>query len=141
MELLLRVVDKTHTDPYVDVTHTKRGDVVVVCPDGWPWGDMEKSNPDWRILKWPDLLQADAESLVSREIAVAPQAPPATTDRMLQARGFHLKLDNNNKLPPDMVSYLADSTRSQWFYAVPNTVTISDLKIKKSKRQDPNVIG
>lgn len=141
MELLLRVVDKFHPDPYVDVQHTKRGDVVAACADGWPWGTLEKSNPEWRILRWPSLLQADAESLTSWEIPLSPQAPPAVSDRMRQVRGFGLKLDDNAAIPADMLAYLADSTRTEWGFDVPDTITISDLKYKKSKRQDPKVIG
>jgi len=53
-EMLLRVVDKINdTDPVLDAHCTKRGDVIVICPDGWPWSATERTNPDWKIVKVP----------------------------------------------------------------------------------------
>lgn len=65
-ELLMMVVDKTHSDPSVDPRCFKRGMVICVQPDNWPWGLEELRNPDWRILRVPkadpdDLLGLTAE--------------------------------------------------------------------------------
>ena len=52
-ELLVRVHDKINEDFYLNCQCTKRGDVIVARPDGWPWGKEELANPDWRNRKPP----------------------------------------------------------------------------------------
>lgn len=53
-EILLRVVDKTNPDDKaLDKQCSKRGDVIVVCPDGWSWGVEELKSDVWRIVKLP----------------------------------------------------------------------------------------
>lgn len=48
-ELLFCVTDKApgQVGAYV------AGDVIVVCADGHPWSAVERSHPDWRIVKLP----------------------------------------------------------------------------------------
>ena len=65
MELLLRIVD---SGP--DIEHTKCGDVIVVQPDGWTWSPRELENPDWRIVKIPDLLGTEKEALLSNNLRI-----------------------------------------------------------------------
>lgn len=48
MEFLIRVVDK---GPGKD--QSKRGDVIAACPDGHPWSNAERTNPEWRIVRAP----------------------------------------------------------------------------------------
>ena len=60
MEILIRVVDKGP-----DEDHSKAGDVIAVCPDGWQWSAAELANPDWRIIRVP-ILQAQADAFLSR---------------------------------------------------------------------------
>lgn len=60
MEALIRVVDK---GPGED--HSKAGDVIAVCPDGWQWSSAELTNPDWRIIRVP-LLQTQADAFLAR---------------------------------------------------------------------------
>lgn len=60
MEALIRVVDK---GPNED--HSKAGDVIAICPDGWAWGTQELVNPDWRIIRVP-ILKAQADAFLSR---------------------------------------------------------------------------
>jgi hypothetical protein len=60
-EILLRVVDRVNTESAVkDRQCTKAGDVIVIKPDGWPWGTKELINPDWRIVK---LVGVDPKSI------------------------------------------------------------------------------
>src|SRR5512140_1787643 len=66
-EILIRIVDKTiPADSYRDQRFFKAGDVIHVAEDGWPWGNEELTNPDWRIVKLPgvsvDLLTDMLES-------------------------------------------------------------------------------
>lgn len=138
-ELLVRVKDKVSPDPYRDVKLTKRGDVIVVMPDGWAWSSEERTNPDWRIFKWPSESIANASALLSPELPIG-QWPENAPDPMLQRRGFCLDV-NFATLPQALKNYLADDSRAQAFFNVPAQVTIAALKMKRAKRPDPNVIG
>lgn len=126
-EMLVRVVDKRlPLDQGADVTLSKRGDVIVVVPDGWKWSKGELANPDWRILKWPHVSIDEASVLMSPEIAHAKPLSASISNMprlLLQHRGFRLDL---NKLPNDKVS---------------KSVTIDSVKIKSEIVIDNQVIG
>lgn len=62
-ELLVRVIDKPGADP--NLVHSKAGDVIVACPDGWHWSEEERSNPEWRIIS-VNLVQSEIEALTQR---------------------------------------------------------------------------
>ncbi len=52
-EILLFGYDKHHSDPIIDAQAMyKRGDIVIVRPDGHPWGSKE-GLPDFVLLKLP----------------------------------------------------------------------------------------
>lgn len=61
-EILLRVEDKSQ-----DEMAPKAGDVVCVCPDGWPWSKKELSNPAWVIIKLPGLDVSAFSDLLSSD--------------------------------------------------------------------------
>lgn len=64
-ELLLRVVDKINPHcPIKNRLCTKRGDVIHVARDGWPWGSDETANPHWVIVKLPGVDPDDITHLV-----------------------------------------------------------------------------
>lgn len=66
-ELLIKAVDASHEDPAKDARGCyKRGDVVVVMPDGHQWGRME-GPPDFFVLKIPGMSAEEAAELVSPE--------------------------------------------------------------------------
>lgn len=44
-EILIKAVDANHEDPIQDLLCYKRGDIVVVKRDGWPWGKEELKAP------------------------------------------------------------------------------------------------
>lgn len=141
-ELLVRVVSKVNpSDVYKDVKLTKRGDVIVAQPDGWGWSDMEKTNPDWRIFKWPSVTVSEASVFLSPELPIAPKASPdMPDDPMLQRRGFNIDVDLA-ALPASLRQYLSDMTRAQSSFDVPAQITISMVKRQKERRVDPAVIG
>lgn len=60
MEALIRVADKG-----VGEDCSKAGDVISICPDGWPWSPAELSNPDWRIVR-VNILQAQADAFLAK---------------------------------------------------------------------------
>ena len=84
--MLVQVVDKKNADPYVDVGCYKRGDVIVICPDGHPWSEAERTNPDWTILKVPGAVDRHAGLLKGE-----PGDP--RLDRMLRRRAHSIDLD------------------------------------------------
>jgi hypothetical protein len=89
-EMLVFVVDRVNDDPILDAKCYKRGDVVVVCEDGWDWSKEEKLNPDWKIVKAKGLSVDDAASFMAPE----PETDPLNPSPVLQRRAFKLKLDD-----------------------------------------------
>lgn len=62
-ELLIKAIDHTHTVPEKDRRGCyKRGDVVVVMPDGHEWGRKE-GPPKFQVVKIPDAVLADLRYL------------------------------------------------------------------------------
>lgn len=136
-EIIFFVRDKFNPeDVYADVKCYKRGHVIMVKPAGWPWTELELTNPDWRILKLPNVTEAQAASLVAHEIPTDPQKP----GKMLQRRGFKFDLDDVN-LPNPIKSWLADDTRAQQFRSS-NFTAAQFLAFRKPMplRVDPNVL-
>ena len=123
-EVLVRVVDKVSSDPYLDAQCTKRGDVIHVAPDGWSWGTKEIQNPDWRIVKLPNVSESDLAALLIPELHDDPQNP----SRVLQRRAFKLDLD---ALQLDGGTSAATSTVS--------LVEVMAMKVRKARLSDPNV--
>lgn len=89
-EWLVRVRDKVNPDKFLNAQLLKRGDVVVVCPDGHGWSKEERFNPDWRILKFPDVSVEAAEVFLAPELEDDPKNP----NLFLQRRAFKLDLDS-----------------------------------------------
>ena len=125
-------------DPYKDVKLHKRGDVIEIVPDGWVWSAAEKTNPNWRIVKWPGVLVADVTDFMQPELDN--RTVKMGSDPMLQIRGFNLNIDIAT-LPVAVKAFIADSTRAQRSITVPAQITVAALKAKKAKRPDPNVIA
>lgn len=117
-ELLVRTVDKTNDDPYLDAQLTKRGDVVVIVPDGHEWSEAERSNPHWRILKFPGVPESDLASLTAPE----PETNPSKPNRMRQRRNWRLDLDD----PRIEQAQSRDD--------------VLRLRVKRPRRADPNVL-
>ena len=138
-EILLRVRDKVNpTDPYKNCKLTKRGDVIHVAPDGWPWGARELDQPFWRIVKFPGVNPQLLEDLLGPELDTDPQNP----SRMLQRRAFKLDLDALT-IPADIRAYLDDDTRKQPTLTITGVkaTAFRALKTARPKLSDPAVIG
>lgn len=135
-EILLRVRDKSNPDDiYKDVRLTKRGDVIVAMPDGHPWGSGELGNPDWRILKLPDVSLTEADAMTTEELPADPQAP----SRTLQRRAFSFDIDN---LPQSAAAFIADDTRATPALTLAMTVPqFRALKKRKAVRPDPALLA
>lgn len=87
-ELLVRVVDKVNpNDPDLDLQCLKRGDVVAVGEDGWPWSGKELSNPDWKVMYFPGATVSAANSYLAPEL---PDGPDDTSTKRRRAFAFNL---------------------------------------------------
>lgn len=93
-EWLVRIRDKTldrgFEDKLLDSKCLGRGDVVVVCEDGWAWSKEERSNPDWRIIKMPNVSVSTAQAFLGAEYDEDPRNPSP----YLRRRAFKLDVDN-----------------------------------------------
>lgn len=89
MELLIRIIDKPKSgNATVDSQRTTAGDVIAFAPDGHIWGKEEVRNPEWRIVRVPGLLLADAEAMT------APELPESfSPNRLLRKRQFKLDIE------------------------------------------------
>lgn len=116
-ELWVRVIDKVNPDFYLNCGCTKRGDVIVVQEDGWPWGKEEIASPDHQIVKIPGVPAAKFEAFLAPE-----RSQDGKQSRTLQRRAFKLDLAADLKA-------LAQSDR------------IDTAKITKQRIADPAVIG
>lgn len=111
-EILVRVVDKVNEDYYLNCGCTKRGDVIVVAPDGWKWGVEERANPEWRILSLPQYSVEDLQAFLAPE----KETDPSNPSRTLQKRGFKFDVDHPD-LPQEISDCIADDTRASDTYA------------------------
>lgn len=69
-EFLIKAVSATHADAVKDARGSyKRGDVVVVMPDGHPWGSSERL-PKCVVVKIPSLSVAQAQQFVESESVI-----------------------------------------------------------------------
>lgn len=137
-ELLLLIANNNNTDPYLDCKRLKRGDVVVVQPDGWGWSSEEQINCDWRIIKLPGI----AEDLLSAFIAPELPVDPLNPGKMLQLRGFKIDVDDTlTRLPQAAKNYLLDNKRTSPSYTFNITLAqILALKLTKPPLADPNIL-
>lgn len=95
-ELLVMNVDRVNPDDiYKDAKLYKRGDVVVVCPDGWPWSETERTGPDFAIVKIPGMKVEEALDFLEPEKDADPSSPSKT----LQRRAVKVDLDALKKDP------------------------------------------
>lgn len=144
------VLDKVNQeDFYNNVRLPKRGDVICVVPDGWPWGTRDLSEPHWRILKLPGVPVEDLSYLINHETPSDPQNPP----KALQYRGYGLNVDKmgdaiaskngvNIDIASDFASNLMDYQRHTSTFTLPlNADDIKALAIKKTPVSDPAVFG
>lgn len=89
MELLVRIRDKLSSDPRLNRQLTKRGDVIHAAEDGHEWSKAERENPDWCILKLPDMGKLEAESFLSPE-----KPADLTKEYVLRKRAKHIDLES-----------------------------------------------
>ena len=67
MEFLIWLNDKPKAAdaPTTGIDSYKAGDVIIACPDGWGWTQAELINPDWCVIKCPDVFATLVDALQS----------------------------------------------------------------------------
>lgn len=119
-EILLRIID---SGP--DAPHSKRGDAIAICPDGWNWSPRELSNPDWRIVRVVGLSESVELDLITPE----PQVDSAD----LAPKLFRLwKVDVDTKLPSQVRNFLA---RARTGTTVDLEITLAQLTNALTKKK------
>lgn len=152
-EIALVVVDKTNTDSiYLDCKCYKSGDIIEVMADGWPWGNVDLTNPNWRIIKFPGVDVSQMSQFLSWQLPADPLNPSKTLLRRA-LRFAWSQIDSTNwatNHPAQVTAlknYIADATRAQATLTVPaNTVAafmteLNKLTVTKPAVQDPAVVG
>lgn len=85
-ELLIKATDAFNADPIKDKAGCyKRGDVVVVMNDGWPWGKSE-GPPKFVIVKIPGMTVEEAQKYIESE-------KDAPDSEVLTRRKFKFHID------------------------------------------------
>jgi hypothetical protein len=137
-ELLVFAQDQIGADIYKDSKRYKRGDVVVVCEDGWNWGTEELKNPLFRIIAIPGMSVSEASQFIAPEVDIDPRNPSLT----LKRRAFKLDVDALGK---EVTDWFADEKRAQPI-AKADEVGLTKqaliaVKVEKARTIDPAVIG
>lgn len=139
-EFLIRVKDKINPDFYMDCGCTKRGDVIVVQPDGWNWGKEEKSLPFYRIIRHSGVSVSEASQFLAAELPIDPLNP----SRTLKRRAFKMDIDFAS-LPAGLKNFLKDDTRATPILDITGAgvakAALLALKVDKGLTPDPAVIG
>lgn len=90
-EMLVRVVDKVNpNDDRLNNQCLKRGDVVTVQEDGWPWSPAELAGDPWVVIKLPDVGVSKALVYLAKEVA---EGPEDAERRVLRRRMYSFDLD------------------------------------------------
>lgn len=113
-ELLFRVTDRVHArDTARDQEQPRRGDVIVIQPDGWAWSAREMTAPHWRILSLPGVEPGAVAKWIERgawtaaDLLLEEHLRPPLARRV---RRFNL---DAVLLPPAFKAWLADSARAE----------------------------
>lgn len=127
-ELLLTVVDKVNpNDPLMDCKLLKRGYVVVVLDDGWPWSALETNSPEWCLLQVPGVPVTNFSHLLTPEA----ETDPGNPNPYLQSRAFMLDLD----------SLLPEGTFTPPVVIITTEDAIASITIPVLPIENPAVIG
>ena len=111
-ELLVNLIDSTHRNPAKNVRGCyKRGDVVVVMPDGWKWGKEERP-PKFGVIRVPDLTLEYAQKYVQPRTRVI-DAPDGPEEKIVTCRLYCIHLDELSRYEQADLS-LAGSIKMSW---------------------------
>ena len=134
-EMLVRTLDKYEgEDLKLQAKSTGRGDVIVVVGDGWQWSAIERTSPEWIIVKC-------SASLEECQAMRATEQGNELTNPYARVRAFRFDLDafvrQGHNVPT--VEQAKQGLRVE-------SITISEQEFNAAKRRkppvpDPAVIG
>ena len=91
VEILIKAVDATHKDPIKDKRGCyKRGDPVVVMPNGWSWGKEELNKDKFYILRVKDMTLKQGKELILPDVDTTDIENPI----IVRKRKYSIKVDN-----------------------------------------------
>lgn len=131
-EMLVRTLDKYEgQDLKFHAKSTGRGDVIVVVEDGWQWSEIERTSPQWIIVKC-------SASFEECQAMLACEQGNELTNPYARVRAFRLDLEALGHNIPT-VEQAKQGLRVE-------SITISDQELNAAKRRkppipDPAVIG
>ncbi len=118
-ELLVRIKNKVpDNDPRAHL-FLREGEVVAVCPDEHEWGSNEKNNPDWIILKLPNITEQEASVMLGRHVGDMPNG------ELPQRREFRIDLEKLKNYKHEELKY----------------EDLEELKIRRKPKTDPRFFG
>jgi hypothetical protein len=110
-EILIKAIDANHLNPVKDKSGCyKRGDVVVVMPDGHEWGKSE-GPPKYIIIKVPGMTKEEAEQYIESE-KDTPSDPKFPAD-ILTRRKFRFQIDIIPQAQKDELESLGVATMTK----------------------------
>jgi hypothetical protein len=114
-QLLIFARDKVCGDYHLDAQNHKRGDVLLVYPDGQQHSQEVLTHPMFRIIEVPSLSINEAKTLLAPQVL----GPNDTfvSEKTRQFRGFKLDLDDP-LIPADLRAYVDDDTRKQDIFVI-----------------------
>jgi hypothetical protein len=125
-ELLVRIEDKSSDpDPVRDRMLSKKGHVIDIRPDGWPWTQAELTNPAWRVGSVPGVTPEDYVKFAG---AVVDRGPLAMVQ--IARKAFYLDVDQlAAKLMSSRAGALASFTSEEIDAATIATVVPSPVPV------------
>lgn len=93
-EALVWVLDKQPLtgDPTKDRHFWQAGDVITIEDDGHPWSARERSNPAWKIVRFPGRKKSDLSQLVTPDLGYLTEEGEKLS-QVLRRRAFRMKVD------------------------------------------------
>lgn len=131
------VVDRNNPDDiYKDSKLYKRGMVIDVRADGWSWGYQELNNPDFRILRTPDLGDVTIAALLAPEDGFGVVDHATSTVRIRENK---LDLDGASA-PQGLRAFLQDNRRQSPIFALSHADQLTSLIAARPAVPNPLVL-
>lgn len=141
-ELLVFAADRIGDDVFKNAKLPKRGHVITIQVNNWPWGIEERTNPIFRIFKIPSVGVNTLSNLLSPEIGTVPGLDWTLLTNTLQERGFRLDMTLLS-IPQSVRTYWQDDTRAAAFFTIgaAGVAAIQAAIVPVTPITNPAVIG
>jgi len=113
-EILLNWVDKVPSSDPIYNQNYKQGDVIAICPDGWVWSNAEQINPNWRIVKLPNVTVAAIQNLTYPVIDAVTGIPTKKRGSYINATLIPTSVANQINKNQVLTSNISQATLLSW---------------------------